>query len=64
VSPALLTDLLPIDNTFLFVTVEGHPGQHADRLSGTISLIPDLRRVFSITPPSTRRSTRMRMAPN
>jgi uncharacterized protein YqhQ len=47
VSPALLTDLLPIDNTPLFVVVEG-----VIRVSlligylALISMIPDLRRVF------------------
>jgi uncharacterized protein YqhQ len=47
VSPAILTDLLPIDNTGVFVVVEG-----VIRVSlligylAVISLIPDLRRVF------------------
>jgi uncharacterized protein YqhQ len=47
VSPALLTDLLPIHNTIVFVLVEG-----VIRVSlligylALISLIPDLRRVF------------------
>ena len=47
VSPALLTDLLPIHSTIVFVLVEG-----AIRVSlligylALISLIPDLRRVF------------------
>ncbi|MDX6533524.1 MAG: hypothetical protein QOF68_1268 [Gaiellales bacterium] len=47
VSPAILTDLLPIDNTGVFVVVEG-----MIRVTllicylALISLIPDLRRVF------------------
>ena len=47
VSPAILTDLLPIDSTPLFVVVEGLI--RVSLLIGylaVISLIPDLRRVF------------------
>jgi uncharacterized protein YqhQ len=47
VSPALLTDLLPIGNTYLFVVVEGVI--RVTLLVGylaLISMIPDLRRVF------------------
>ena len=47
VSPALLTDLLPIGNTYLFVVVEGLI--RVTLLVGylaLISMIPDLRRVF------------------